>query len=70
MVTSRNSGTSYGNTLGLQNGCLALAHANLFIQSTLNGNCFDRSGGINTEMLENKLFILVACEGEEKRLLK
>ena len=25
----------------LQNGCLALAHANLFIPSNLNGSCFD-----------------------------
>ena len=37
MVTSRSSGSSYLNRVELQNGCLALAHANLFIPSTLNG---------------------------------
>ena len=55
MVTSRNSGASYRNRVELQNGCLTLAHANLFIPSTLNGSCLDRSGGINNEMLENNL---------------
>ena len=31
LVTARNSGSSYLNRVELQNGCLALAHANLFI---------------------------------------
>lgn len=55
MVTSRNSGTSYRNRVEIQNGCLALGHANLFIPSTLNGSCLDNSGGINREVLENNL---------------
>jgi hypothetical protein len=29
----------------LQNGCLALTHANLFIPSNLNGSCFDPDTG-------------------------
>ena len=37
MVTSRNSGASYRDRVELQNGCQALAHANLFMPSTLNG---------------------------------
>ncbi len=37
MVTTRSSGSSYKNRVELQNGCLALGHANLFIPSTLNG---------------------------------
>ena len=36
MVTSRSSGSSFLNRVELQNGCLALARANLFIPSTLN----------------------------------
>ncbi len=39
--TARNSGSSYLNRVELQNGCLALAHANLFIPSTLSGSCMD-----------------------------
>lgn len=35
LVTARNSGSSYLNRVELQNGCLALAHANVFIPSTL-----------------------------------
>ncbi len=55
MVTSRNSGASYRNRVELQNGCLALAHANVFIPSTLNGNCVDGSGETNMNILENNL---------------
>ena len=55
MVTSRNSGASYRNRVELQNGCQALAHANLFIPSTLNGSCLNGSGGIDKEKLENNL---------------
>ena len=40
LVTTRNSGSSYLNRVELQNGCLALAHSNLFIPSTLGGSCF------------------------------
>ena len=41
LVTARNSGSSYLNRVELQNGCLAMAHANLFIPSTLGGSCMD-----------------------------
>ena len=40
LVTSRSSGSIYLNRVELQNGCLALAHSNLFIPSTLGGSCF------------------------------
>ena len=40
LVTTQNSGSSYLNRVELQNGCLALAHSNLFIPSTLGGSCF------------------------------
>ena len=39
LVTSRNSDASYLNRVELQNGCLALAHANLFIPSNVHGTC-------------------------------
>ena len=41
LVTTRNSGASYLNRVELQNGCMALGHANLFIPSTLAGSCLD-----------------------------
>ena len=41
LVTARNSGSSYRNHVELQNGCLAVAHANVFIPSTLGGSCMD-----------------------------
>lgn len=34
LVSGRSSGSSYLNKVELQNGCLALAHANLFIHSS------------------------------------
>lgn len=37
LVTTRESGSSNKNRVELQNGCLALAHCNLFMPSTLNG---------------------------------
>jgi len=47
LVTTRNSGSSF---FELQNGCLALGHANLFIPSTLSGSCMDKkTGKINKE---------------------
>ena len=45
LVTSQNSGSSYLNRVELQNGCLALAHANIFIPSTLEGSCMDTTTG-------------------------
>ena len=50
MVTTRSSGSSYKNRVELQNGCLALGHANLFIPSTLNGSCMV-SGEVNDDLL-------------------
>lgn len=41
LVTSYSSGASYLNRVELQNGCLALAHANLYILSTRNGLPYD-----------------------------
>ena len=45
VVTCRNSGGSYLNRVELQNGCLALGHANLCIPSTLGGSCVDSATG-------------------------
>ncbi len=44
LVTARNSGSSYLNRVELQNGSPALAHANLFIPSTLSGSCMESGG--------------------------
>lgn len=55
MVTSRSSGGSYLNRVELQNGCLALAHANLFIPSTLHGSCRSESGQIDQSLLQKNL---------------
>ena len=54
LVTSRSSGSSYLNRVELQNGCLSLAHANLFIPSTLNGSCLV-GGGIDDDKLTQNL---------------
>lgn len=55
LVSSRNSGASFRNRVELQNGCLALGHANLFIPSTLNGSCLTSSGGVDQNMLRKNL---------------
>lgn len=39
LVTTRHSGGSYLNKVELLNGCLAKAHSNLFIPSTIDGAC-------------------------------
>ena len=44
-MSARNSGASYLNRVELQNGCQALAHANLFVPSTLGGSCLDSNTG-------------------------
>ena len=54
MTSSRNSGASYRNRVELQNGCLALAHANMFIPSTLNGSCNGQGGRVDEEMLKKE----------------
>ena len=54
LVTARNSGSSYLNRVELQNGCLAVAHANLFIPSSLGGSCMD-GNTINKEKYERNM---------------
>ena len=48
---ARNSGRSFKNRVELQNGCLALGHANTFIPSTLNGSCV-QNGKVSEEILK------------------
>ena len=56
LVTTRSSGSSYLNRVELQNGCLSLGHANLFIPSTLIGSCVDpNTGEIDTQKLKANL---------------
>ena len=56
LVTTRSSGSSYLNRVELQNGCLSLGYANLFIPSTLNGSCIDLNNGeINLQKLKVNL---------------
>ena len=45
LVTTRCSGCSYLNRVELQNGCLALGHANLFIPSTFGESNMDPATG-------------------------
>ena len=54
LVSTRNSGSSYRNRVELQNGCLALGHANMFIPSTLHGSCLE-NGQINEDILFKNL---------------
>ena len=56
LVSTRNSGVSFRNRAGLENGCLALEHANTFILSTLNGSCV-QNGKVNEEILKKRLDI-------------
>ena len=56
LVTTRCNGSSYLNRVELQNGCLAISHANLFIPSNLHGSNFNpHDGGIDYEKLEENL---------------
>ena len=56
LVTRRSSGASYLNRVELQNGCMALAHANLFIPSNLNGSCFDpQTGKVDQDRLRRNM---------------
>ena len=56
LVSTRCSGNSYLNCVELQNGCQALAHANLFIPSTMNGSCLDmKTGSIDQRKLKANL---------------
>lgn len=52
LLTSRSSGSSFFNRVELQNCCLSLGHANLFIPSTLGGSVTDPlTGSVNQEKL-------------------
>lgn len=55
LVNSRSSGSSYLNRVELQNGCLAVAHSNLFIPSTIHGSNFNESGAVDYDKLEINL---------------
>jgi len=48
------------NCVELQNGCLALRHANTFIPSTLSGSCIDlNSGSVDENKLEENLSMAI-----------
>ena len=53
LVTTRHSGGSYLNKVELMNGCLAIAHSNLYIPSTLSGPNFTSSGLNSSKLSEN-----------------
>ena len=53
-LTARNSGGSFLNRVELVNGCIARAHSNAFIPSTLNGSNFNKDG-LNEEKLKENL---------------
>ncbi len=56
ILTTRESGSSNRNRVELQNGCLAVAHTNLFIPSTLNGSCMQSTNGkVNEDKLKENL---------------
>ncbi len=59
MVTTRHSGGSYLNKVELMNGCIAEAHANSFIPSTLTGSNFNDEGLDEDKLREN---LEAACE--------
>ena len=44
-MTTRSSGCSYLNRVELQNGCLSIGHAHIFIPSTLVGSCYNNENG-------------------------
>ena len=58
LVTTRQRGGSYLNLVEMQNGCLALAHRNLFIPSTLTGPNIT-SQGLDYDRLGKKLDVTV-----------
>lgn len=53
IVSTRHSGGSYLNEVELMNGCIAKAHNNLSIPSTLSGTNFNESGIDRTKLAEN-----------------
>ena len=55
LVSSMSSGSSYLNRVELQNGCLAIAHANLYIPSTIHGSNCDETGAVDYDKLKKNL---------------
>ena len=56
LVIARSSDSSFLNRVELQNGCLSLAHAYLFIPSNINGTCFDpNTGKLDEQRLRTNL---------------
>ena len=55
LVSSRSSGSSYLNRVELQNGCLAIAHTNLYIPSTIHGSNCDETGAVDYDKLKKNL---------------
>ena len=55
LATSRSNGSSYLSHVELQNGCLFIAHANLYIPSTIHGSNCDETGAIDYDKLKKKL---------------
>ena len=52
IVSTRHSGGSYLNKVELLNGCISVAHSNVFIPSTLNGPCHAADGSIDEEKVK------------------
>ena len=55
LVSSMSSGSSYLNRVELQNGCLAIAHANLYIPSIIHGSNCDETGAVDYDKLKKNL---------------
>ena len=56
LITTHNSGASHLNRVELQNGCMSLAHANLFIPSTLSGSCLDsKTGKVDSDRFKRNM---------------
>ena len=55
LVTSRSDGSSYLNRVELQNPCLSITHANLYIPSTIHGSSCDETGAIDYDKLKKNL---------------
>ena len=53
VVITRHSGGLYLNRVELLNGCLAVAHSNLFLPSTLGGPCYTEKGLDKEQLLKN-----------------
>ena len=57
-LVTRSSGSSHLNRVELQNGCHSRGHSNLFIPSTLAGNCI-QSGRVNNDILCKNLDLAI-----------